>query len=83
MAGNNRLLWTDRGIEWLTRTVIRLAPVNENTANRLAAAFHLVHQLGPDLHHRVMRALKAMLKGVDPTRAPSTHGRIRSYLRGV
>ena len=39
MSSNNKMLWTDRGIQWMTDTVIRHAPINENTVIRLVAAF--------------------------------------------
>ncbi|MBN1675113.1 MAG: M1 family metallopeptidase [Kiritimatiellae bacterium] len=82
MAFNNKLLWTDRGIGWMTETVIKLAPVNENTANRLVAAFQHVHRLAADLKPKVLGALGAMRDGIDPGTAPSVRGRVESYLEG-
>jgi aminopeptidase N len=80
MASNNKMLWTDRGIEWATKTVIRLAAINENSANHLVAAFQQVNQLADDLRPKVLSALKTMSAAVDPEKHPSTAGRIRAYL---
>ena len=80
MAGNNKMLWTDRGIQWATATVIRLAAINENSANHLVAAFQQVRNLADDLKPKVLAALNAMKEGVDPAKCPSTAGRIRAYL---
>jgi aminopeptidase N len=83
VASNNKLLWTERGIGWMAETVIRMAPVNENTANRLVAAFQNVHSLAADLQPRVLAALEAMRSAIDPAVAPSTHGRVQAYIRGT
>ena len=80
MAGNNKTLWTDRGIQWAAETVIRLAAVNENTANHLLGAFQQVGKLANDLRPKVVAALKTMKAGVDAERYPSTAGRIEAYL---
>ena len=82
MAGNNKMLWTDRGIAWAAETVIRLAPINENSANHLVAAFQQVNNLADDLKPKVLAALKTMKSGVDPLKYPSTAGRIAAYLEG-
>jgi len=83
MASNNKMLWTDRGIEWMTRKVINLAAMNENTANRLVAAFQQVDKLGADLKPRVVKALETMRKGINQSAAPSVAGRINDYLSSV
>ncbi len=83
LSSNNKLLWTDRGLAWLAQTVIRLAPVNENTANRLVAALNQVQHLAPDLKPKAIAALDAMAAGVDPAAAPSVAGRIKSYREGA
>jgi aminopeptidase N len=82
LGANNRMLWTERGIDWLTETVIKLAPVNENTANRLAACFQHVDSLAADLKPRVRSALQAMYDRIDGAAAPSTRGRLEAYLQG-
>ncbi len=79
MAGNNKMLWTETGLQWLTTTVTRLAPVNENTALRLAGALNLVAQFPADLKPRAVATLDAMLAGLDPARTPSVAGRLQAY----
>jgi aminopeptidase N len=83
MAGNNKMVWTDRGLAWMADTVARLAAVNENTAIRLAAAFQLVHRLADDLKPKVVAALETMRRRVDAAAAPSVAGRIQAYLEGA
>jgi len=83
MAGNNKMLWTDRGIAWMAETITGLAAVNENTANHLLGALQQVSKLATDLRPKVITALKTMKKAVDPEKYPSTAGRIATYLRGA
>ncbi|NQT92527.1 MAG: M1 family metallopeptidase [Lentisphaerae bacterium] len=83
MSANNKMLWTDRGIDWLAETAISVAPINENTAVRLVGAFRQVARLADDLRPRVVAALERMRDGIDDTVAPSVSGRIRAYLKGL
>jgi aminopeptidase N len=83
MAVNNKLLWTDRGINWVVETVSRMASVNENTANRLVACFRLANKLADDLRPKVVAALATMLENIDEDTAPSVAGRIKGYLQGT
>jgi len=80
LASNNKKLWTDQGIGWVAETVARLAPVNENTANRLLACFQQVNHLGADLKPKVIHALEAIRRRVDRSKAPSVAGRVATYL---
>lgn len=80
MGSNNKMLWTDSGIRWMTDTVIRMAPINENTVNRLVAAFQQVKDLPDDLRPRVVAALETMHRKIDQSAAPSVAGRIREFL---
>ncbi len=80
VAANNRVLWTARGLDWLADTVIKLAPVNENTAIRLLGCLQLVRRLDDDLRPPALAALERMRAGIDPARAPSVLGRVRAYL---
>ncbi|OGV69230.1 MAG: peptidase M1 [Lentisphaerae bacterium RIFOXYA12_FULL_48_11] len=80
MAGNNKMLWTDRGIQWMTDTVIRLSSINENTVIRLVAAFQQFDKLADDLRPKVLKALKTMHKNIDQSAAPSVAGRINAFL---
>jgi len=80
MGSNNKMLWTDRGIRWMTDMAIKLAPVNENTVNRLVAAFQQVKSLPRELRVKVFAALRAMSRRIDRSVAPSVAGRIREFL---
>lgn len=83
MAANNKILWTDRGINWVADTVIRLSGINEMTAGRLLACFQLVDSLAPDLKPKVLAALQHMQSEIKPDKAPSVSGRIAAFLKGT
>ena len=80
LSMNNKMLWTDRGIAWLTETAIRLTPINENTVLHLIACFQHVRDLAPDLKPKVIAALDAIRKQVNAAAAPSVAGRLDAYL---
>jgi aminopeptidase N len=80
LAANNKMIWTGRGLEWLTATAIRMAPINENTTNRLIACFQQVNHLSDDLRPAVLAALRTMAARIDPGVAPSVAGRLGAYL---
>lgn len=80
MAANNAQLWTERGFEWASNTILKLSDVNENVALIVASAFQLVDTMRPPLQGRV-RSLLEYLEGKIPAdRAPSLHGRIATIL---
>ncbi|MDD4869142.1 MAG: DUF3458 domain-containing protein [Kiritimatiellae bacterium] len=83
MSSNNKMLWTDRGIEWMTNTAIKVAEINENTVIRMIAAFQQVDKLANDLKQKVLKALKTMRAGIDQSAAPSVAGRISDYLESA
>lgn len=83
MTANNKILWTDRGIAWVTQTVIRLAPINEISAIRLLYCFQQVNKLAADLKPKVIAALQTMREKVDESATPSVAGRINAYLEGT
>ena len=80
MAMNNKMVWTDEGIEWVAGTVIELAPVNTTTAGRLLNTFQNVHKLKPALSGKVIKALKRITKEVNPKVSASIHGQGIAYL---
>ena len=80
MGSNNKMLWTDSGLEWLAETVVRSAKVNENTALRLVDSLRLVNQLDDDLKPKVLAALESMRDGISADHAPAVRGRIDAYL---
>lgn len=80
MAANNKMLWTDEGIAWITETIIGLAPINAITAGRLLNAFQHVKGLKTSLRDKVTVALRRIVDGVPAETCPSVHGQARTYL---
>lgn len=83
MSSNNKMLWTEKGIKWMTETVIKVAPINENTVIRLVAAFQQLDKMGADLKPGIIRALETMRAGIDQSALPSVAGRLNEYLTSV
>ncbi len=73
MAANNKMVWTDQGIQWVVDSVIELADINATTASRLLNTFQHVRSLKPGLQEKVKQALGAIVQQVSerPVR-PST-----------
>ncbi len=80
MAANNKMIWTDRGIRWLTDTIIELAPLNATTAGRLLNTFQHVRRLKSGLQGKVRAALDRILQDVPERDSPSVHGQAKAYL---
>ncbi len=80
LSRNNKLIWTDHGINWLTEKVIELAPVNERTAILLVNTFQRVRDLSEDLKPKVTAALGQMAVKIDSNKFPSIGGRIQTFL---
>jgi aminopeptidase N len=80
MATNNKMVWTDRGIEWVADTVIELAGINMITASRLLNTFQHVRQLKPDLREKVRPAVEKIVRKVSEKTSPTIYGQATSYL---
>ena len=78
---NNAQVWTERGLRWLTDTVIKLAPVSEFTTLRLIAPCQAYPAFAPDLRAAVEAALREMLAFTRQRRCPSVTGRLEAYLK--
>jgi aminopeptidase N len=83
MATNNKMVWTDQGIRWVTDTVIELAPLNATTAGRLLNTFQQVKKLKPELREKVKTALERIVENVSRENCPSVFGQAEVYLKGV
>ncbi len=83
MAANNKMIWTDPGIRWLTDTIIGLAPINATTTSRLLNTFQHVHKLKPELRAKVVPALKRIVEEVPAKVSPTIHGQAETYLLSV
>jgi aminopeptidase N len=83
MATNNKVVWTDQGIRWVTDTVIELAPLNATTTGRLLNTFQQVKRLKPELREKVKTALERIVENVSRENCPSVFGQAEAYLKGV
>lgn len=82
MASNNKVIWTDRGIQWAADTVINLAPINATTAGRLLNTFQHVRSLKPDLKEKVIAALERIVRLVPEQVCAAIYGQASAYLKG-
>jgi aminopeptidase N len=80
MAVNNKMVWSDHGIRWMTDTIVELAPLNATTASRLLNAFQHVRRLKPGLRENVLTALERIAEAVPESVCPTVHGQARAYL---
>ncbi len=83
MAVNNKMVWTDEGIRWVSATVKELATINATTASRLLNTFQHVGKLRSPLRVKVIEALRAVLEGVSSEACPTIHGQAKAYLQSV
>jgi aminopeptidase N len=81
MAVNNKMVWTDPGIQWVADTVIELAAVNATTASRLLNTFQHVRSLKPGLKKKVRLALEEIVHKVRESVSPTIHSQAMAYLR--
>jgi aminopeptidase N len=82
MAVNNKMVWTDRGIQWVADTVVGLAPINATTASRLLNTFQHVRRLKPELKGKVLPALQRIVQAITPEISPTIHGQADAYVKG-
>lgn len=80
MASNNKMAWTDKGIEWVADKVIYLAPINGTIASRLLNTFQHVKSLKPGLRDKVTRALERIVREVSDETSAAIHGQASAYL---
>ncbi|MCG6537246.1 MAG: aminopeptidase N C-terminal domain-containing protein, partial [Syntrophales bacterium LBB04] len=80
MAANNKMIWTDRGINWMSDTVIALSQVNITTTGRLLNTFQHVARLKPVLKEKVNEALARIVANVSKSEAPAIYGQAKAYL---
>jgi aminopeptidase N len=83
MASNNKMVWTDRGIDWIADTVIMLASINDYTASRLLNTFQHCRKLKPGLRAKVSAALERIEDEVPDKVSPTVHGQAQAYRSGV
>lgn len=83
MTSNNAVLWSDRGINWIAETIVKLSKLNDVTASRMVGCFQHVAKLTSDLQSKVISALEFMSREIDSKNAPSTAWYVQRYLAGV
>lgn len=80
MATNNKMVWTERGINWIADTVIELSPINTTTASRLLNTFQQVKKLKPELREKVLKGLEEIVDSISKKDNPTVHGQASAYL---
>lgn len=80
VATNTKKVWTEKGIDWIRRHVVDMAPVNANIARRLLNTFQHVPRLQPQWRRRVCAALHDIVARVPFEDNPSIAGQAQSYL---
>ncbi len=83
MAVNNKMVWTNRGIQWVADSVIELAAVNTTTASRLLNAFQHVRSLKPDLRDKVTAALEQIVRETPESTSPTISRQAKGYLNSA
>lgn len=79
-GANTKMVWSDRGIAWVARTVIWLASINDYVASRLLNTFQQFGSLKPDLREKVRPWLDRVAAEVPERLSPTIHGQARAYL---
>ena len=75
LAANNAVIWTPRGLAWAEATLLKLAPVNENTALVVASAFQQVRNMRAPLRDNV-EAMLLRVASASPANAASLRAKI-------
>jgi aminopeptidase N len=83
MATNNKMVWTDHGIKWVTDTAIELATLNATTTGRLLNTFQQVKKLKPELREKVKTALERIVENISRENCPAVFGQAEAYLKGI
>ena len=79
MAVNNAMLWTQKGVDWMARQIVALAPINGYTAGRLLNAFQLRARLRQPLQAWADAALDMVLEQVSEKANPVLHAQAQAY----
>ena len=80
MAVNNKMVWTDAGIKWLTDTIIELAPINMTTTSRLLNTFQHARGLRSPLKEKVMESLLRIADSLVENEHPAVHNQSKAYM---
>ncbi|MEW6111890.1 MAG: aminopeptidase N C-terminal domain-containing protein, partial [Thermodesulfobacteriota bacterium] len=80
MAANNKMIWTDQGIQWIADTVSWMAPINDYNASRMLNTFQHCRRLKPELRAKVQAALNRIVENVPEEISPTVQGQAKAYL---
>ncbi len=80
MANNHKVIWNQRGVNWLADRVIELAPINYTNAGRMLNSFQHVKKMKPELQQLVKPALERIVADVSDTQCPAIHRQAKAYL---
>ncbi|MBM4325863.1 MAG: DUF3458 domain-containing protein [Deltaproteobacteria bacterium] len=80
MAANNKMIWTDRGIQWIADTVSWMARINDYNASRMLNTFQHCRRLKPELRVKVQTALEQIIENVPEKISPTIQGQAKAYL---
>ncbi len=80
MANNNKMIWNERGVNWIADRVIELAPINYTNAGRMLNTFQHVRKMRPYLQPLVTGALERIVKQVSDQTCPAVHRQAKAYL---
>ena len=80
MANNNKMIWNERGVNWIADRVIELAPMNYTNASRMLNSFQHVRKMKPYLRDLVISALKRIVDEVADRTSPAIHRQAKAYL---
>jgi aminopeptidase N len=80
MANNNKMIWNERGIDWIAGRVIELAPINYTNASRMLNTFQHVRKMKPNLRTLVIAALERVVCNVSDLTSPAVHRQAKAYL---
>jgi aminopeptidase N len=78
MAFNNKMVWTEKGLGWLTDTIVEFSSINTYLASRLLNTFQLVDKMKPDLQEKVIPNLEHILKKCSKNEV--LLGQVKGYL---
>ena len=81
MANNNKMIWNERGMNWIADTVIELAPINYTNAGRMLNTFQYARNLKPELQALVLPAVERIMREVSDRISPAIHRQAKAYLK--
>jgi len=80
MAVNNKMIWTDQGVQWLTDSILKLAPINMTTTSRLLNTFQHARGMRPRLRDKAMGSLQVIVESLSDKEHPVIHNQAKAYL---